>query len=155
MNLLPLLVVVAAIILVFYMQRCNLSCKCNGRDSFGQDASIRAGSGWVAGPMYGYDPIDKFAAEIEESKILFRRKVKEAGCVDACLINQDACSLCLSDAGLSKDGIETLVIGIMPLETPVNPRPGYKRKSQYPLWDPKEAKFNEDFRQRRSCSTCS
>ena len=155
MNLLPLLVVVAVAILVFYMQRCRLACKCNGRDDYGQDASIRANSGWVAGPMYGYDPINKFAEEIEESKMGFRKKVQEAGCVDACSINQDVCALCLADAGLSETGIETLVIGIMPLDGPVNPRPGYKKSTKYPLWDPAEAKFNEGFRKRGSCPTCS
>nr|QBK86302.1 MAG: hypothetical protein LCMAC102_00970 [Marseillevirus LCMAC102] len=43
-------------------------CKCDER--FGQDASIRASSGWLAGPkgVYGYDPIDQFARQIEEMK---------------------------------------------------------------------------------------
>lgn len=154
MNLLPLLVVVAVVVLIFYMQRCKVECD-DDKDNYGQDASIRASAGWVAGPMYGYDPINQFANEIEESRAEFRAKVQEANCVEACSVNKDICAMCLSDAGLSKSGIETLVIGIMPLNTPVNPSPGYKKPGEYPLWDPKEAKFDEGFREMGSCSNCS
>lgn len=159
-NLLPLLIVVAVIVLVFYMQRCSLSCKCD-RDNYGQDASIRAAAGWVAGPngksMYGYDPIDKFAAEIEESKMKFRHKVDKAGCRDACMgRDQDTCGRCLDDAGASKDGIETLVIGIMPLEAPRNPEPGYKRRREnHPPYVPSDIEFDEGYRKRKSCMSCS
>lgn len=38
------------------------------RDYYGQDASIRTSSGWIAGPNYGYDPITQFADQIEEMK---------------------------------------------------------------------------------------
>ncbi len=151
-NLLPLLIIVAALVLVFYMQRCSFSC--NERDSYGQDASIRANAGWVAGPMYGYDPIDKFAAEIAESKAEFRRKVNAAGCKNACMgKDQDECGRCLDAAGV--DGIETLVIGVMPLETPKNPRPGYKKRERNPPWVPPDIEFDEDYSNRSSCASCS
>ena len=156
-NLLPLLVVVAVVVLVFYMQSCKLSCN-DGRDNYGQDASIRANSGWVAGPMYGYDPINKFADEIEESRMHFRHKVDQAGCRAACMgQDQDTCARCLDDAGASKDGIETLVIGIMPLGHEENPKPGYKskRREGHPPWVPPEAEFDEDYRPRSSCMACS
>jgi len=38
-------------------------------EKYGQDASIRASAGWVAGRgMYGYDPIQRYAEQIEEMK---------------------------------------------------------------------------------------
>ncbi len=153
MNLLPLLIIVAVIVLVFYMQRCKLSCKCS-RDSYGQDASIRANAGWVAGPMYGYDPINKFAAEIAESKAEFRMKVNAVGCKNACMgKDQDECGRCLDAAGV--DGIETLVIGVMPLETPKNPRPGYKNRERNPSRVPSDIEFDENYSNRSSCASCS
>jgi hypothetical protein len=39
------------------------------KEYYGQDASIRASAGWVAGRgMYGIDPVAEFAKEIEEMK---------------------------------------------------------------------------------------
>jgi len=154
-NMLPILIVIAAVVLVFYIQRCNLSCNYD-RDNYGQDPSIRANVGWVAGPMYGYDPIDKFAAEIEESRNSFRRKVDRVGCRDACMgQDQDTCVRCLDDAGASKDGIETLVIGIMPSKTPRNPQSGYKKtREMHPPWVEPKTEFDEDYRP-GSCMSCS
>jgi len=158
MNWLPVFVIIAAAVLVFYIQRCSLSC--DGRDNYGQDASIRASAGWAAGPMYGYDPINRFAEEIAMSKTEFRRKVNAVGCKGACDGGtQSECGRCLDTAGVNMDEIETLVIGIMPLEgdAPQNPRPGYKKK-KYPYWVPPEAEFDEDYstpRKRNPCTSCS
>jgi hypothetical protein len=110
--------------------------------------------------MYGYDPINKFAEEIALSKKEFRGKVNAVGCRDACAGGtQDECSRCLDTAGVNMDEIETLVIGIMPLEDdiPQNPGPGYKKKKN-PYWVPPEAEFDEDYstpRKRKSCMSCS
>lgn len=42
---------------------CKLTCS---KESYGQDPSIRASTGWLAGTgMYGYDPIQRFAEQIE------------------------------------------------------------------------------------------
>lgn len=66
-----LLVVGVVILLVVACQRCS------GSEYFGQDASIRAQSGWLAGPkgMYGYDPIDHFAKQIKEMKARERARL--------------------------------------------------------------------------------
>ncbi len=63
-SLCGILLGVVLIVIFLNMQK----CKCD--ESFGQDASIRASSGWLAGPkgVYGYDPIDQFARQIEEMK---------------------------------------------------------------------------------------
>lgn len=63
-----LIIIGAVALIIFASQRCTL--RCNSAEGFGQDASIRASSGWLAGPkgIYGYDPIDQFAAQIEEMK---------------------------------------------------------------------------------------
>jgi hypothetical protein len=37
-------------------------------EGYGQDASIRASAGWIAGPNYGYDPITQFADQIAEMR---------------------------------------------------------------------------------------
>lgn len=60
MNILLLTLIVVLVILVCY--------SIHHRDYYGQDASIRASVGWIAGPMYGYDPIGQFAKQIEEMK---------------------------------------------------------------------------------------
>lgn len=66
--LILLIAIVAVILFLFTSRKCTL--KCNYSENFGQDASIRAQSGWIAGPkgMYGYDPIDQFAEQIEEQR---------------------------------------------------------------------------------------
>jgi hypothetical protein len=63
-----LIIIAAVALIIFASQRCSL--RCTTSEGFGQDASIRASSGGLAGPkgMYGYDPIDQFAAQIEEMK---------------------------------------------------------------------------------------
>jgi hypothetical protein len=147
MNWLPLFTIIAVVVLIFYFQKCSVSCKCS-RDKFGQDPSIRANAGWVAGPMYGYDPIDKFAGEIDEYKAKFRRKADSIGCGHACQISQDECLKCFQTR-------ETLVIGVMPLDTPPNPKPGYKKREGHPPWVPSEIEFDEDFRGGASCMSCS
>ena len=40
---------------------------CNRKEYFGQDATSRVQSGWIAGNgMYGYDPIADFQKQIDE-----------------------------------------------------------------------------------------
>ena len=66
MNCSTILWIVLGILLIWVIWK-SLS---GGSEFFGQDASIRASSGWLAGPkgLYGYDPIDHFAEQIEEMK---------------------------------------------------------------------------------------
>ncbi len=66
-------------------------------DRFGQDPSIRASSGWVAGPsgMYGYDPIDKFAHQIDEMYAQQRALGKAIGCDQVCHYSRgNECNAC-------------------------------------------------------------
>lgn len=46
------------------------------KECFGQDASIRASVGGLAGPagLYGFDPIDIFAKQIEAEKRIYFQK---------------------------------------------------------------------------------
>lgn len=55
---------VGLVILVWFLT--NQNCD----EEYGQDASIRASVGWLAGPkgLYGYDPIDQYAEQIAEVK---------------------------------------------------------------------------------------
>ncbi len=153
MNWLLLFVIGVAVLLVFYFQRCNIACKCS-RDRFGQDPSIRANAGWIAGPMYGYDPIDKFADEIKEMKVEFRKKADSIGCGPACSVNEDECARCFQSPPR-----ETLVIGVMPIDgmsnIPPNPPPGYKKREGHPPWIPSEIEFDEQFQNGSSCMACS
>lgn len=153
MNWLPLFVIVGVVVLIFYFQKCSLTCKNtrkSTRDDYGQDASIRATTGWIAGPMYGYDPIDQFAEEIEVFKADFRKKADSIGCKEACLINQGECAKCFQNPPR-----ETLVIGVMPLDIPQNPEPGYKRRRDHSEWVPSDIEFNEQFQPSPSCVACS
>lgn len=63
-----LIIIVVVFIVIIASQRCTF--RCTRPENFGQDASIRVQSGWLAGPkgMYGYDPIDEFAEQIEQMK---------------------------------------------------------------------------------------
>lgn len=65
------------------------------RDYFGQDPSVRASAGWVAGPSYGYDPITQFARQIEEMKADIRHKARELGCHEVCEKDGKACRECI------------------------------------------------------------
>jgi len=58
MKLLQILFVLAIILIIWYFIQ--------SRDYYGQDPSIRASVGWIAGPLYGQDPITQFADEIAE-----------------------------------------------------------------------------------------
>jgi hypothetical protein len=57
-----ILIVVGVLFVLFLLKSAS--------ESYGQDASIRAAVGWIAGPkgMYGYDPVDEFAKQIEEMR---------------------------------------------------------------------------------------
>ncbi len=74
-----ILIVGVVIFFIVVTQRCRVSCLCSS-ERFGQDASIRATSGWIAGPknMYGYDPIDVFARQIAEMKARKRAEPRDS-----------------------------------------------------------------------------
>lgn len=55
------IVLIIVLIVLFWMWMTS-----SPKDHYGQDPSIRASAGWVAGPIYGYDPIAQFAEEIRE-----------------------------------------------------------------------------------------
>lgn len=42
-----------------------LVMKAYQKEEYGQDASIRVSAGGLAGPMYGIDPISRYAEQIE------------------------------------------------------------------------------------------
>lgn len=71
-------VVVLAIVFALVLVRCGTNCKA---ESYGQDASIRASVGGLAGPtgLYGYDPITVFANQIAEMKEYVNRRQGEEG----------------------------------------------------------------------------
>lgn len=51
---------------------------CNKNEGYGQDASIRAAAGWVAGPNYGFDPVQQFADQIQALREQeFQREARE------------------------------------------------------------------------------
>ena len=61
-NTLLFLALILVIVLIIWFSACNM--KCNPEERYGQDPSSRSQAGWIAGPMYGYDPIDHFAEQI-------------------------------------------------------------------------------------------
>lgn len=62
-NITLFLVIILVIALIFVLTGFNFGC--SGDENFGQDPSSRVQAGWIAGPNYGYDPIDHFAEQIE------------------------------------------------------------------------------------------
>ena len=78
-NVTTLIIIIIIVVLVIYVfQKCHWTCNTTQSEKFGQDASIRVQSGWIAGPrgMYGYDPIDQFASQI--SAIKARKRAEKA-----------------------------------------------------------------------------
>ncbi len=70
-NTVIILIVISVVISVIMIsRRCRWTCNTTHSERFGQDASVRVQSGWIAGHrgMYGYDPIDQFAAQISTMK---------------------------------------------------------------------------------------
>ena len=65
------------------------------RDNFGQDPSIRASVGWIAGPDYGYDPITQFAEQIDEMKEDLRSTAQRLGCHEICERDGKSCRECI------------------------------------------------------------
>lgn len=66
------IVLVALVLFAWYYRRYSLKCEMPKElcENFGQDPSIRASAGWAAGRgMYGYDPVDEFAQQIEEQRL--------------------------------------------------------------------------------------
>ena len=152
MNWTLIAIIGLIILLVFYFQKCTLSCPCNNsHDNFGQDPSIRANAGWVAGPIYGYDPIDQFAEQIQEMKERLREKADKIGCGPACSINETECAKCFQQPPR-----EPLVIGVMPTEEPENPIPGYptNKIEHHPPYAPSQIKFDEPFDNSLPFTTC-
>ena len=140
MNWLPIFVIVAVVLLIFYFQKCSLNC---GLDNFGMDPSVRMAAG-IAGPDLG-DPIGQFAREIGESKAHFREKADRIGCKNMCMQGRAECIKCFNSR-------ETLVIGVMPDELPSNLR---SRREGHAPWTPPDMNFDENFRNGSSCMACS
>jgi len=65
------------------------------RDYFGQDPSVRASAGWIAGPNYGYDPITQFAEQIAEMKHDLRNTARRLGCHKVCQRDGEKCRECI------------------------------------------------------------
>ncbi|MDB4769431.1 hypothetical protein OAG24_00550 [bacterium] len=65
--------VIAVAIVIFIFMYANKGGGCN-KDYYGQDASIRASSGWIAGPIYGQDPIQQYANQIANMRTFKNRK---------------------------------------------------------------------------------
>jgi len=58
---------ILGILLAGYWYGCRIEC--NKKEGYGQDASVRASAGWVAGNgMYGFDPIQQFADQIAQMR---------------------------------------------------------------------------------------
>ncbi len=83
MKKLIIILIVVVIVFLFLKSTC--------KEFFGQDASLRVGAGSVAGTgMYGYDPIQQFQDQIDESKYVHPKYssdpvVKEGMCT-SCMI---------------------------------------------------------------------
>lgn len=75
--------IVIVILIVTIVVLCGYGIK----DYFGQDASIRASVGWLAGPkgLYGYDPIDHFANQIDEMRMKHQMEARALGCHEVCM----------------------------------------------------------------------
>jgi hypothetical protein len=54
-----IIIVVVVVLLVFWIIKGGCS------EGYGQDASIRASAGWIAGPNYGFDPVQQYADQIQ------------------------------------------------------------------------------------------
>ena len=74
-TLTTIIITVFVILLLFYLMK-NCEMKCSNFEGFGQDATTRTQVGWLAGPkgMYGYDPIDHFAEQIDHMKKMENKK---------------------------------------------------------------------------------
>ena len=57
------LIIILVILLIFIFT--GFGFNCDSSENFGQDPSSRVQAGWVAGPNYGYDPINHFAEQID------------------------------------------------------------------------------------------
>jgi len=123
MNWIPLFIIVAVVILILCVQKCSLNCGPQDENWIQSQRNFDS----RVGPDYG-DPVAQFADQIEAYRAEFKRKADAIGCGQACMKNNDACIECF-------DSRETLVIGIMPLDTP-NPKPGYKSQKKNPPWVP-------------------
>lgn len=58
MKIEKILLVVVIVVLVLWV----VKGKCS--EGFGQDASMRVAAGWVAGPDYGFDPVQEYADQL-------------------------------------------------------------------------------------------
>jgi len=71
MKIEHLLIVLFVIIVVLWIFKGRCS------EGYGQDASIRAAAGWVAGPNYGFDPVQEFADQIAENREYIEQQRKK------------------------------------------------------------------------------
>lgn len=65
-----LLVIVIVVLVVWLFKG-----KCS--EGFGQDPSTRVASGWIAGPNYGFDPVQDYADQLEMLREKEQNKRKE------------------------------------------------------------------------------
>ena len=101
-------------------------------DGFGQDASVRASAGWLAGNgMYGYDPIQKFAEEIEDMKERNRIKATQIGCDGACKRTGRECSSCFYKNNPTSPGYRGTYDGLQSDNEMGNVGPEYERHPPY------------------------
>ncbi len=94
-----ILSIILVVIIILLFQRCKFTCSSLGNELFGQDPSIRASVGWLAGPHYGYDPIDHFAKQIYNLRM---SRASKYGCEDVCHTRNDHCEECIRDGMLSE-----------------------------------------------------
>lgn len=88
MKLEKILLIVIVVVLVVWL----LKGKCS--EGFGQDASMRVAAGWVAGPNYGFDPVQDYADQLEALREEERNKHKSSregysGKCNSCLNTED------------------------------------------------------------------
>ena len=69
MTIKPFTIVLIVVLVVLVMM---LFMGGSPSEGFGQDATSRVQAGWVAGPMYGVDPIKHFAEQIANMKYKLR-----------------------------------------------------------------------------------
>jgi len=79
-------IVVVVVLLVLWVVKGGCS------EGYGQDASIRASAGWIAGPNYGFDPVQQFADQIQE----LREKDFQRDAMKENYANTKPCNACMS-----------------------------------------------------------
>lgn len=60
------------IVVIFVLWLIKGSCF----EGFGQDASMRVASGWLAGPDYGFDPVQEYADQLSVLRDQYQEQKK-------------------------------------------------------------------------------